>query len=436
MAAFPATNLLLSNYQTFVSSNFTGPSGAQTEWSNRPFTGYKVLYHSSVKRTAGSPKYLPESYALKRISYGLHTSVSKYGFWGVLCTQVSCADTSYWGFPVSWDWNADTLQSPSMSSAVKNRLLEKTLDKLKQDQANVSVDVIEARQTLRLIKSLVSVKKAAEEFERAMRKKGPYRPKRKYVVVYDHNGNPTKERRYFDSPGSPGRDSRRAAYLRDKWMETRYGVRPLVSSIFDTMKALLNIHLSGAFTIKVSTHRENETIKTVGLGSNSSPSGRYYIHQDVRGYMVSRFRIPANASSVQDFFSLNPVGWAWEAMPLSFVADWFVNVGQTIQNWEDWFRFASYCEGSMTTLVTKEVRQVSYYGYSSSPVRYTASGRVADGTYVTSRNGSVQCIFTEKVRSVQSSLPTPCGPSVRVNLDSAKIVDLCSIISQKLRSVR
>lgn len=435
MSAFPATFLQLSNYQTFVSLLSTGPGFYSETTSESPLVGFRVDYHHSVKRSKTSPKYLPQSYQLRRISYGLHSSTDIRGYLGGTTTTVSRATSPYWSSP--WEYDAQDLISEDLRPSLAEQLLEKVFAQLKQDTANLSVDALEAKQTLKLIRSLLSVRKAAEEFSKAVSRKGPHRPKRKYVIVYDEHGRPTKERRYYDVPGSPGRDSKRAAYIRDKWLEARYGIRPLVSSIFDTMKALLNQRITGNVTIKVRVKGHRKSKQVTGDGTSIFPFGEFDVVYDVRGSAVFSFGLPDSGSQLQNFASLNPAGWVWEALPLSFVADWFWNVGQTLQNWEDWFRYSSSFRGGATTFVEREVRTVSYRGYFSQPIRYYPNGNVVeDIVYERSLRGASQCIYTRKRREVHSALPSPSGVTSRVNLNSAKVVDLCSIISQKLKTVR
>lgn len=433
MSEFPATVLTKDRFVSFPSLIFSGKGVYSTSYSTECLVYKQVHYHTSVRRSKGDV-YLPESYLLRRLNTGIHSNETRYGYRGEVATQIDQSTSPYFSGPLSWDWTSSILQLQDPTSSLRNKCLLKAFDKLNQDRANLTVDLVEAKQTLRLVKSLVSVKKAAEELRRAFRSRKPTRSRRKYVIVYDNNGRPTKERRYFDIPGKPGVDSHRLEYMRDKWLEARFGIRPLMSSIFDTMRALLNRHVTGCVTIKVHAGAAFNKVNTQGNGSFGSPAARYTVLSDARATMILRFKLPTNQGYMADFFSMNPAGVAWEAMPLSFVADWFWNVGQTMQAWEDWFRYSSSFSGGMFTVVVRESRFISYSGTSVYPYVYWPNGQYRDYTFFQQKKGSSSCVVTRKDRQVLTQLPTPAAPVSRINLDSAKIVDLCGIISHLLKS--
>jgi len=460
MSAFPATALLPKQYSRLCTSWTKNSDGnvAGPIFEELSTVLHGVDYHTSVPRVKGGPKYLPETYQIRTVFAPVDTLITRSAAYSKYYHQELRSTT--WGFtsiPSDWLWSDSGLQAPDTIKTVKARLYLKTMDKIKGDQANLSVDAFEAKETIKLLRDLTSIKRAADRFKREMSIKTTKRSKRQYVIVYDDNGNPTKQRRYFDTDGSRKRVIRartsksgsgvdlvysdvdynvggKAAYFRDQWMQARFGIRPLIGSIFDTMKAMLNNRLNGKFTTRCTSTIKSELKKTQGLGTYESPLVTYKVFQDTRGVMISQWSFPPNQPFIQDFLSLNPIGIAWELLPLSWMADYFVNVGQTLQNWEDWFRFNSAYVGGMTTVVTREVRDVSSAGQTDYAIRYWPNGNPQDGVHSRREFGRSFCKVTRKERVIHSTLPAPGGLTAKVDLSAAKVLDVCSVISQILKS--
>jgi hypothetical protein len=406
--AFP-TSLNFYDYRRFVQTYFAYQGSITRTYAELPFLERSVILHESVVRTKTSPLYLPHRFKIKRVGMGFHSNARDEGLWGSLAITASQSNTFYWAPPYDWDWARDSFILPTARSSLESKCLQKMYEQLKQDQANWSVDAFEARQTIKLVRSLTNVRRAAEEFAKAMRKD------RK------HRRNPLK----------------RSKYLMSKWLESRYGIRPLVSSIFDTLKALLNVHVNRKVTIKTSSSLRTTRSLETGTGSYSNPKGTLFIEQSSRARMVCTFSLGDTGPQVQDFLSRNPVSWAWELIPLSFVADWFFNVGQTLTNWEDWFRYRNSFVSGMITFTTLEDRTIDYQGQVYRPYEYwPGTTTLVDKVYRQSQAGKGVCQLVENHRVVLPTLPTPAGVELNVNLNAAKIFDICSIITQRLKTVR
>lgn len=103
------------------------------------------------------------------------------------------------------------------------------------------------------------------------------------------------------------------------WLSYRYGVMPLYYALYDAMKTF-NEGLNESRFVKVKA-TSRETV-----------NGNYYEGENTvtqTGSIITRVSIAAKVSP--DFASSlgldNPALIAWELVPLSFVFDWFVNVG-------------------------------------------------------------------------------------------------------------
>jgi hypothetical protein len=118
------------------------------------------------------------------------------------------------------------------------------------------------------------------------------------------------------------------ASARDVWLQYRYGVRPLVSSVTGIMKAL-----DKPIAIKRETYRASNTISKMGtvngtFASWSTSCGYSDVRQDivdVRAGILMQEALDLPSTLGVDGAGL--LSTPWELIPFSFVADWFINVG-------------------------------------------------------------------------------------------------------------
>jgi len=117
-------------------------------------------------------------------------------------------------------------------------------------------------------------------------------------------------------------------------LEYMYGVKPLLSSVFgcanelirftlrrsQLFKARSTIRISGGKRVRINTMYGPMLFTPDNLNLKMSTELGCYLQ--VPGFDLQRFS------------SLNPVSIAWELMPYSFVADWFLNVGGYLRNLE------------------------------------------------------------------------------------------------------
>lgn len=119
-----------------------------------------------------------------------------------------------------------------------------------------------------------------------------------------------------------------AQRLGKRWMEYRYALMPIIYSINDVSKVLRGR------SARYQTDRSHVMIdvETPLLGSDSS---LYLSHRTTGSVRVnSTTKARYDLGSLQRLAAtcgMNPIKTAWELTSLSFVADWFLNIGDAIQ---------------------------------------------------------------------------------------------------------
>jgi len=215
--------------------------------------------------------------------------------------------------------------------------------------------------------------------------------------------------------------------LSDRYMEARYALRPLmydakgIMSLFNTTEEKARqTFRSYKECINTETY-ENVTLRNL---SGESPTGRiYYGNQlairtlEVRAGVLTAVEAIANSQfSRMGFFDLVESGW--ELVPLSFVVDWFFNIGKFIASWTPNYGFktlASWYVVNDTTYLTSTV---------TSAVN-TVAANYEDTFAVT---GSISKIETVKYRCPNPSRPTL--PMFTINMNYWKTLDLGIILRQ------
>jgi len=180
-----------------------------------------------------------------------------------------------------------------------NLALERLNDKVRGD-LDLGVDLVEAGQTKRMIRSLDRVTKFAR----------------------------------ISRIGHGVADLSRS--LANGWLEWQYGWRPLCQDVFGALDEGLNIiekrlrHVKARGTIP--------TDKTVGYGGFIDGLDNLSVTEKINGKQSCEIslwlEIPATRVDPARWSSLNPISLGWEVIPYSFVVDWFIDIGSYIRNVE------------------------------------------------------------------------------------------------------
>lgn len=207
----------------------------------------------------------------------------------------------------------------------------------------------------------------------------------------------------------------------EMWLEWTYGIKPTVSSIYDTVKLFENGARTGLITVKSrSKEVSRRTVSWNSIGDANLLS-RTDESTSRRCQFVCEYGISDSVlNNLASLSSLNPVSIAWELVPYSFVVDWFVDIGGYVRNFESALLYAPAFKRG-----------------------YTTQGYLIEGTTITAGQ-YVSGIFSRRVscrgsyrlsgmsRSVLSSSPTPRLPRFKVDLGANRLLSAAALLRQRL----
>jgi hypothetical protein len=206
-----------------------------------------------------------------------------------------------------------------------------------------------------------------------------------------------------------GKTLRKSAKL---WLEGRYGWRTLVYDLVDLHKAIEE------FDSKRSRYsqRVGHTDREVSTSNNIFGSSQLtWTHDIVNIKTVSR-RGAVTADIMPPRFRFNPIVTTWEVIPFSFVVDWLLTVGSSLEAM--FFSLYSTDEVASAGMKILEEKTVS-----------SRDNEWFNDQYGTYRRDTYSMVETTK------RAPTTIShrPQLNVNLDWLKAVDLTALIGLRLR---
>lgn len=129
-----------------------------------------------------------------------------------------------------------------------------------------------------------------------------------------------REERFNASVNKQRRDRYNLDNLLAQWLQYRYGVMPLVYTLYDAAELLKQVKMA-----EFVDTRKKETIERPSP-LNKKATERIVFRCCARSKVTSEGLLKAYELS-----QFNPSVTAWELVPLSFVVDWFVNIGTVLQ---------------------------------------------------------------------------------------------------------
>lgn len=294
------------------------------------------------------------------------------------------------------------LQS-NISSALdrcKARCITKLLDGMKEQKFNAGVALAEARQTANLVTS--TTRKIAQAVQ-SLRK-----------------GNVGGALRGLTGTSSRERESRvrRAGTVPRQWLELQYGWKPLLSDVYGATEALknrLNERPAWMNVRAAASEQCNDTVRfsgDYGLPSEWTQDASAHCYGFVEYEMGNEQAHAQSSTGVQ-----NPLSVIWEKVPWSFVVDWFLPVGNYLNNL-DAASGLVFRRGYLSLVHTNKVTSK------------LTDGKYEDGAVTMNHSGASRSEEGKAfVREVLGSFPTSPPPSLRNPLSLNHVANGLSLLA-------
>jgi hypothetical protein len=211
-------------------------------------------------------------------------------------------------WPLTQFFDANTLTDPPGWSPFYNNLYAQCItearNKFRSTKAGWGENIGQARSTVEMIaKPTITVLKA-------------YR--------YARSGNWRAVRELFGST----RRHLSGGSLADTWLQYIYGWKPLMADIKDSCDYFQEIQRNDPSLIRVQRN-------THGNYKYTQHSGRYTIDYECNAKIRCGLAAQVNSTFLVGLDSMgvaNPASLAWDLLPFSFLADWFIPVGNVLES--------------------------------------------------------------------------------------------------------
>lgn len=197
------------------------------------------------------------------------------------------------------------------------------------------------------------------------------------------------------------------------WLEYSYGWRPLLSDIYGAAELMAQVHTQTRPTRAAG--RASLTKVYTATSSSEGLTGRATgtIQCDIEA--VVWFDVSsALLDSLKSVGLINPLNLAWELLPYSFVVDWFIPVGQYLNN-----------ATATTGLVFKK-------GSLTYRTKMYATGASTTNNVRWTLDSPFGCSyqFAEVNRAPYTAFPSPSLPSVGMQLNLSQVTSAVALLTQ------
>lgn len=212
--------------------------------------------------------------------------------------------------------------------------------------------------------------------------------------------------------------------LANKWMEIRYGLRPLM---YDAIGAVAAFNkLCGEKGAKRKVFRGNKSYTTFFQDTSTKVWNGGVVTAHLNGSASYTIDARAGVMATVEFSKAGILGLdaiaesIWEVVPLSFVFDWFFNFAKLIASWSPKFGvkiLTSWVVLRTTSTQITDVADTTIDYPIANP--YSVSGDIS---------GHMKKVTTSVTREVNPA--RPILPEIDIHFDLAKLLDLAIILKQ------
>ena len=228
-----------------------------------------------------------------------------------------------------------------------NNALSKLNESIRGD-TDISIDAFQARQTAHTWKDVKGISgNVSRLFAEAV---GPRTP---FKGVYGTAFRRTAYAAYCAKQGMPFGDILIGTMKQfgSAWSLWTYGIRPVISDIHAV--ATYNREQISREPFVLRGQHRNKVLKTIPIAG--WPDYTYSSTMEIKCSYRTRIQIWMDCNwddpelAVGRLASLDPKQWIWEALPWSFVVDWFLNVGNYLRDLETASMYNRYMKYGMET---------------------------------------------------------------------------------------
>jgi len=400
-----------------LTSSYTEEFGVRTgagNWDSDVFSKDAVTRFTSFT-VSPSPcvnsgdHHSPNAYSFRKevceFPTGEQRLVTKY-------TSPPSVHTSTISGPVSpgTTWVAWTWLTPANDGAY-NKALGKLVDKLRDSELNISTSIGEGRETLSMLTGIAQgASRALSMLRRAKRSAAGRRELSKLLRSFgrDFLSNPLQQ------TGSA-------------WLAWSVGVSPLLTDIANWRDHVLsdrNPMLRFRLDSRASAYQKDFEVLSV-----NGHDWRIEMEHEHRVEFGAEFEV-TDLHQFENWragLTIRPT-LVWELTTLSFVVDYFYNIGQFLELYEasvmnNGVRLVSgYCTHGTKNEQNKSLAFVTNHTYSSGPVELE----------FTSRFYHCRRTVTTKSRGLIHSLPVPDLPTPKLPKASTPLLNIAALLSQFL----
>jgi len=284
------------------------------------------------------------------------------------------------------------------------KLINKTAAKTRGSDFNLGNFVGESRQTIALVATTAT---RIAKMLHYLRDGNLYKAKKEITGVKVNSGHVLSKK---------NRKPLTASNLSDAVLELQYGWRPLISDVHDSMQSLA-VKLNGSFSTRVKTTRKtiaNDVITIAGIKLFRVTTCRV----EYRAY----YNTPLSTST--QFHLNDPLSVAWEVMPWSFVADWFLPIGDYLGGL-DYFRSFNIGDLWSTRVIEK---RLSFAGNADS-IDYII---LSDSQFYRKE----KYLLRDRVLTGTVDLPVPTFKSMKKALQPEHLLNAFALLTSTTDGIR
>lgn len=285
-----------------------------------------------------------------------------------------------------------------LSTVIYNNAISKLYDQLRSSDLNLALTIGERKESARMIRKALEATASVVQMARKVRKQ---------LVT-----NPS-------------------LLASNLWLQYKYGWLPLYNDVYAATE--FHYHLFSERKFEAKAARNVEWSSKSPWSSMAGELPLKHKHGQRCQLIVYAGVADSDAYNLSRITSLNPLSIAWELVPFSFVADWFVDIGGYLANMEASLGTGlSFKRGMVTEVAYLETRSPGtsweWWGttkYSSTwwENRYVRSYVPKDENW---------CRKVTKTRTVLGNFPRPRFPVFKVSLGSQRIISAAALVRQCL----